>query len=149
DALRFGKRPNDALARYRQGLAVSVPAQEWSACLTLLTRAGETCLELEDWAEAEGYFSLATDVAAKLLNATALCDSHEQCGVAQAAQHDHEGAARSWVTAKDFSKRYGYLVRFTSAIDRLIALYEQASLPKKVDALQAERAAGVAGGAAA
>ena len=143
DALRLAHRPLDARDKYRCGLAVAVPAQEIQTMLTLLMCAGEVSLELEDFEEAEGYFGLAIDVAGKLVNLFARCDSMENRGIAKAGQGDHRGAVEDWVAAKDLAKKYGYQQRFASAIDRLIEVYEQAKLPERVSALRVEKAQGV------
>ena len=143
DALRFADKPVEALAAYRQGLAISVPAEAFPETLNLLMAAGTVCSDLEDWAEAEGYFGLAIDVAAKLLNVVALCDSYENRGIAHSAQGHHKDAVSDWMTAKNVAKRYGYALRFESAIERLIETYRAADLPDKVRALEIEKAAGV------
>lgn len=145
DALRLAERHEEALARYREGLAVSVPAGAWPPTLTLLMCAGEACMRLDDWAEAEGYFGLAIDVATKLVNLHARCDAQEKRGLARSEQGDHRGAVEDWVITKGLSKRYRYDARFHSAIDRLIETYRAADLPEQVEKLEAEKAAGARG----
>ena len=146
DALMLASKPERALEHYRHGLVLSTTAQAHAITLTLLLCAGRACTALEDWAEAEAYFGLAIDVAAKLLNFVALADSYENRGLARAEQGQHKPAAEDWILAKKIAKRYGYVERFTSAIDHLIAIYEAASLPKEVMKLRVERQAVLVGG---
>lgn len=139
DALRLAGKPEQALQHYRQGLAVSTDASEFTAMLTLLMSTAETCMQLKDWSEAEGYFGLAIDVGTKLLNFVAVCDALDQRGVVRTEMGNRRAAAHDWVTAKELAKRYEYSLRFHSAIDHLIDLYKAAGLPDKVSQLRDEK----------
>ena len=122
DALMLADEPEQALNRYRQGLVLSTKARAHSATLTLLLCAGRACSALEDWAEAEGYFGLSIDVAAKLLNFVALADSYENRGLARAEQGNEKSAAEDLIFAKTIAQRYGYAERFSSAAEHLDGL---------------------------
>lgn len=126
DALMLADEPEQALAHYRQGLVLSTKARAHTTTLTLLLCAGRACSALEDWAEAEGYFGLSIEVAAKLLNFVALADSYENRGLARAEQGNQESAAEDFVLAKTIAQRYGYTQRFSSAAEHLDGLREGA-----------------------
>jgi tetratricopeptide (TPR) repeat protein len=142
DALRLEGRHEEALAMYRRGIAVAADSMKVQALLNLLSCAGEVCLKLSEYDEAEGYFGLAMEVSARLVNVHTRCDSMENRGIARMAQGEPFGAAKDWVAAKDLSKKYGYVQRFVATIDRLIGVYAQAELRDRVQALRAEKARG-------
>jgi len=145
-----------ALDRYRSGLVLAVEAKSLPAMLQLLLGAGKACLKLGLFAEAEGYFGLANDVAGTLMNAYAKADAMELRGVAQKEQRSGKkirAALETWDICRQFCERFAYEERWRSVQDHELALYEAAQMhPEAVRvrariALGFERAAAQAAGA--
>jgi tetratricopeptide (TPR) repeat protein len=114
-----------AKMRYQQALAVAVRSESLPVILNFLKGAGETSLRLEQFTEAEGYFSLASHVAGKLTDPYSKVDAMEKRGIALQGRGESETAAESWAAAKELSKQFNYSGPHRSLLGRLIALYTE------------------------
>lgn len=140
EALRQSGRPKEAKVRYQQGLAIAQDLSTLPVALTLLMGVGEVCLELQEWAEAEGYLDLADQVASKTFQASAKCDIMDRHGVALLAVGRTAEARAKWRAAADLSREVGHPTRCESALEHLVGLFERARLPEEAKAHRRELA---------
>lgn len=137
-ALRAGN--NDvARKRYQQALAVAVPEKNLALMFNLLMGAGEACLRLKGYEEAEGYFDFADKVAGKLLNPPSKIDAMEKLGVAKLAGGKATEAANLWAAAKSLSLEFNDQEHARSLLDRLIALYSRSEMAQEARNCQLEK----------
>ncbi|ATB42599.1 hypothetical protein CYFUS_008078 [Cystobacter fuscus] len=128
DVLRQLGQAEKARERYQQGLALAIQTQALPVLLNLSMAAGEVCLELKKYPDAEGYFDITDRVAAKALNAHAKADALEKLGLAREYQSDTAGALRAWNDTAMLCRSVGYLDRLRSALERMARLYENAGM---------------------
>ncbi len=141
DVLRAaGKRPQ-AKERYQQGLAVAVNTQALPILINLAMAAGDVCLELEQYEEAEGYFDITDRVATKALNPYPKADALEKRGLARYLRGQRGGAATSWNDAATLCRAVEYTARLRSVLQRQVALYGEARMKTEQRACKKELAA--------
>ncbi|WKB53294.1 tetratricopeptide repeat protein [Eleftheria terrae] len=138
-ASRLG-RHEEAKQRYQQALAVAGPVKNLSVMLNLLMAAGASCLQLGQYAEAEGYYELASRSAGKLLFSNAKIEAMEQQGVALAAQGRPVEAARLWIDAKGLCEQFGCTDPHRALLGRLRGLYASLQMEPEVKACDEELA---------
>lgn len=137
--------PELARQRYQSGLAIAVAEKIPAVMLPLAMGAGRACLALQRFAEAEGYFDLASALAGKLMNAYAKADAIELRGAAERAQGGAKKlgkAIESWETCRRLCERFAYEDRWTSVLQHELALYEQAAMEPKAREVRARLAGG-------
>ena len=137
-ALRAGENEL-AKKRYQQALAVVVPTGNLAVMLNLFLGAGEACLRLKHYEEAEGYFDYASKTAGKLQNPFSQVGAMEKLGVALTNQGKHEKAVEIWTAAKGLCKQFRYLDGWHSILDQLIALYSNSGMVKEVRECEKEK----------
>ncbi|MBI3897464.1 MAG: tetratricopeptide repeat protein [Gammaproteobacteria bacterium] len=131
----------EARKRYQQSLAVAVPEKNLAVLLNLLSGAGECCLRLKEFAEAEGYFDFANRCAGKLVNLSAKIQSMEKLGLAQLGCRKTTEAIQTWRDAKDLCQRYDCIEQQESLLGHLIGVYRTLDMPDEVRKLERERTA--------
>ena len=126
--------------RYQQGLALAQDLSTLPVALNLLMGVGETCLELQEWGEAEGYLGLADQVASKTFQVFAKCDIMDRHGVALLAVGRMAEARAKWRATADLCRELGHPKRWESALEHLVGLFEQARMPEEAKAHRRELA---------
>jgi tetratricopeptide (TPR) repeat protein len=143
-AMRLGNGV-EAKRRYQQALAVAAPDGNLAVLLNLLQAAGECCLRLEQFEEAEGYLNLADQTAGKLISPYAKITALEKLGVAQLGQRKAIMAVQSWIAAKDLCLEFECPQLALPILDRLIAAYSKAGRSLEAKAYELEKLAFVGG----
>ncbi|HEX5748982.1 MAG TPA: tetratricopeptide repeat protein [Archangium sp.] len=128
DVLRQLGKPEKALERYQQGLALAIQTKALPVLLNLAMAAGDVCLELKQYPDAEGYFDITDQVAAKALNAHAKADALEKLGRAREGRTNTGGALRAWRDTATLCRSVGYPERLRSVLEHMARLYENAGM---------------------
>jgi tetratricopeptide (TPR) repeat protein len=127
-----------AKEKYLQGLSLAMPTGALPILLNLTTALGDVSLELRDYHDAAGFFSLSEQIATKLLNPFAKADGLEKLGVARYALGDTTGAVLAWRGAATLCQTFDYHERHRSALERLIAAYKAMNMDAERRAAEAE-----------
>lgn len=130
---------SEAKKRYQQALAVAAPTGNLTPMLNLLMAAGDCCLHLNHFEDAEGYLSLANKVAGKLTSPFAKIMAMENLGVAQLGMRKAAEAVATWVAAKELAKQFDCTDQCQSILDRLIALYTKAGMKQQAKEYRSEK----------
>lgn len=131
EALRYAGRPKEAKLQYQQGLALAQDLSTLPIAMTLLMGIGEVCLQLEQWVEAEGFLSLADQVAAKTFQVYSRCDIMVRHGVALLACGRTAEARARWRVAADLCRELEYYERQESALANLVELFDRAGMRRE------------------
>ncbi|MDD1620675.1 MAG: tetratricopeptide repeat protein [Methylococcaceae bacterium] len=134
-----------AKRRYQQALAVAAPDGNLPVLLNLLQAAGECCLQLNQFEEAEGYLNLADQTAGKLISPFAKISALEKLGAAQLGQRKAIMAVQTWIAAKDLCLEFECPQLAVPILDRLISAYAMAGRSVEAKAYQLEKQALVDG----
>lgn len=139
-ALRSGKgNAEEAKKRLQQALAVAAPDGNLPVLLNLLQAAGDCCLRLNQFEEAEAYLAMADRTASKMLSPYAKIQIMEKLGVAQLNQRKAREAVRTWKAAKDLCREFECPELAESILDRLIAIYAKAGMNREAAAWASEK----------
>jgi tetratricopeptide (TPR) repeat protein len=130
-----------ARVRYQQALVVAVSSANLPVIRNLLMNAGESCLGLQDFAEAEGYFDLASQAAGKLTDPFSKILAMEKRGIALVELGRREEAAEIWTKAKELGKQFNHDNGVSTILDRLVGIYRELGWDDQLRACEAERAA--------
>lgn len=144
------EEPDRALEYFQSALGTALAAKNPSGAVIqpILMGAGEACLLLGKFTDAEQYFDYGNRIAAKNLNAFAKADAIERRGVAQAqaAQNGEPdkgiAALASYALCKQVSCEFGYAHRWQEVSVREIAWLEQSGQTKAASAASAQLQAG-------
>jgi tetratricopeptide (TPR) repeat protein len=128
DTLLQVDRPEDALVRYQQSLAISVEDGNVPVMHAGAYGAGTACLRLGQDADAEGYLKHASDLAGKMSNPFSKCEAMEKLGIARYRQGKLDEAIDVWIKGKDLAKQFGDEARAKAILDHLIMACQQAGL---------------------
>lgn len=153
DCLRMVGQHPQALERYQQGLAIALaakspmplqPGEDPEAkrlhpnaapvMLNLLLAAGQTCMMLQRYPDAQSYYADASKLAAKCLNAYAACDALQGEGDAERAQAKPTDALARWHECETIAEKYEYYERLVSVLERIHALYHEGRMTAEADA---------------
>lgn len=134
---RMGALP-EAKKKYQQGLALAQDLSAFPVALNLLIGVGEVCIQQEEWEEAEGYLSVADQLASKLRLVYPKCDIMDRQGLALLALGRTEEAQAKWRAAADVGREVQYYARCESALTNLVRVHEQARMHTEVRALRHE-----------
>lgn len=134
---RVGNLP-EAKKRYQQGLALAQDLSAFPVALNLLIGVGEVCIQREEWEEAEGYLSIADQLASKLCLVHAKCDIMDRHGLALLALGRSDEAHAKWRATADVSREVQHYDRCESALRSLVRLYERARMPAEARAHRRE-----------
>lgn len=141
DAELQAGRVAPALAFYQQALAVGVEDRSLPVIQVSAFGAGNACLALARYEDAEGYFQHADDAAAKLHNPFVKCDAMEKRGLAAWHRGEVERATDVWTKGVALAKEFSYPSRALSIVESWLALSRKVGDTGRVSMLQAERAA--------
>ncbi|WP_437927503.1 hypothetical protein WMF37_52230 [Sorangium sp. So ce291] len=138
DVLRQMGDVKEARVKYHQGLALVMHSQALPILLNLTYAIGDVGLELKDYRDAEGFFGLAAQIAAKLMNPFVKADALEKQGIARHRTGDATGAVLVWKEAAALSKTFAYHERHRSVLESLIAAYRGMYMEDERRACEAE-----------
>ena len=138
DVLRRTGKREEAKKKYQQALALAFEVEALPVLLNLTFAIGDVSLELEDYAEAEGFFGLAQQLAGKLLNPFAKGDALEKQGIARYHKGDPDGAIAAWRDAKTLCASFDYHERRRSVLEWLITAYKDARMSAERHACEEE-----------
>jgi tetratricopeptide (TPR) repeat protein len=124
---RMGNLP-EAKKKYQQGLALAQDLSAFPVALNLLIGVGEVCIQREEWEEAEGYLSIADQLASKLCLVYPKCDIMDRHGLALLALGRTDEAHAKWRATVDVSREVQHYGRCESALNNLIRLYDRARM---------------------
>lgn len=141
DVLWKEKRLDDAKTRYQQALALASQAELEGLGPTMIAsgNVGQVCMERGEYAEAEGYFGIASEVAGALTNIQYKCDMMENIGLARLAQRNHGGAVEIWQLARNLCEEGHYLLRWRSVLHNLEQTYRSVAMTREADDAEQER----------
>ena len=134
-------KPDEALKFYQQCLAIGVDEKSLPLIQVSTFGAGNACLQLSRFEEAEGYLKHADDASAKMHNPFAKCDAMEKRGLAAWHQGKTEQAIDIWTKGKELAKQFSYPTRAISILGGWIELSRKAGPSRRLVELQAEKAA--------
>ena len=140
DTLREAGKPEEALLRYQQSLAISCEEKNVPIMHGGTYGAGSTCLILGRDEEAEQYLDQANRLASKLNNPYAKCEAMEKLGIARFRQGKKEAAVDVWLKGKDLSKQFGNEERAKLILEHLIATCDQTGLASRRGEFEREHA---------
>lgn len=142
DVLLATGKTAEAKQRYQQGLALSAPdgVQGLPVTMQLCSKTGDVCMMQREYAEAEGYYDTASQIAGKLLNLEYKCDNMEKLGIARASRNEVGKAVEIWKLAIGICQEGDYFIRWRSILDHLIALYARIGLTADQRDAERERA---------
>jgi tetratricopeptide (TPR) repeat protein len=128
DVLRRMGNLVEAKKKYQQGLALAQDLSAFPVALNLLIGVGEVCIQRKEWEEAEGYLSIADQLASKLCLVHPKCDIMDRHGLALLALGRTDEAHAKWRATADVSREVQHYSRCESALTNLIHLYERARM---------------------
>ena len=134
---RMGNLP-EAKKKYQQGLALAQDLSAFPVALNLLIGVGEVCIQREEWEEAEGYLSIADQLASKLRLVYPKCDIMDRHGLALLALGRTDEAQAKWRATADVGREVQYYARCESALNNLVRLHEEARMHAEARALRRE-----------
>lgn len=129
DVLRRVGNLVEAKKKYQQGIALAQDLSAFPVALNLLIGVGEVCIQRKEWEEAEGYLSVADQLASRLRLVYPKCDIMDRHGLALLALGRTEEAHAKWRATADVSREIQHYSRCESALNNLIHLYERARMP--------------------
>lgn len=140
DTLREAGKPEEALMRYQQSLAISSEAQNVPVMHAGVYGAGCACLVLGQNEEAEKYLDQASRLASKLYNPYAKSEAMEKLGIARFRLGKTEEATDTWLKGKDLALQFGNEERAKLILEHLIATCDQTGLESRRGELEREHA---------
>ena len=138
DVLRAMGKPEDAKEKYQQGLAYAKEPEHLSVTLNLLLGAGEVCITLAHWEEAEGYLHLAEQIAAAKRMLHPQCDLMARRGIPLIALGRLDDAHALWRACVDMTRVMQYFPRCIETLERIIHLAKSRGLTAQVREHEAE-----------
>jgi tetratricopeptide (TPR) repeat protein len=138
DALRALGELEPAKQRLQQGIALAMEHKCLPVLLNLLISIVQTCMELRHFEDAESYAHSGARVAAAVLNPFACADLYEMKGDAEVAQDRRSAAVETYRQCAELCKKYEYVFRWASVLERQKQLYAAMNLPEEEQALASE-----------
>lgn len=123
----------EAKKRYKQGLALASPSGITSlpVVMQLSAKAGDVCAARGEYAEAEEYFDLASQIAGKLVSLEFKVDCMEKIGMTREARGKSAAAAEVWKNGIALCKEGDYFIRQRTIAERLVNLYRTQRMPDR------------------
>jgi hypothetical protein len=140
DTLREAGKPEEALMRYQQSLAISSEDENIPVMHGGVYGAGCACLILGQNEEAERYLDQASRLASKLYNPYAKTEAMEKLGIARFRLSKTAEATDTWLKAKDLAKQFGNEERSKVILEHLIATCDQTGLESRRGEFEREHA---------